>query len=254
MLTAIKSEFRKLLTVRSTYFVTGAVLLLVVFFNGFVLGYKEAMQKATSPFFVNDALFTAIGIFVTFCAILSILLVAHEYRYNTILYSFTLGRSRLKVLLAKVFVMLSYATVVGAVVLALGYGSLLLGLSLQGESMVAQNFDWIDMSLRYLLYVWGYALVGLVLALLIRGLVGAIVAFFVIPTIEEILSPLLKESAKYLPFRSLDSVPIVQDPGSFIAASTGQTLSTPAAIGLFGVYILVSGSIAAVLFLRRDAN
>lgn len=119
--------------------------------------------------------------------------------------------------------------------------------------MSPQNFEWAEAMFRYLTYTWGYALVGIVLAVLIRSLVGAIVAFFVLPSIEGIITPMLKENAKYLPFRSLDSIPSVKDPGSVITTG-GQSLDNMAALGLFTAYIAVFGILAAVLFIRRDAN
>ena len=102
------------------------------------------------------------------------------------------------------------------------------------------------------MYVWGYALVGIVLAVLIRSIVGSIVAFFVLPTIEGILSPILKQNAQYLPFRSLDSIPAPGSPDSI--AASAPSLDNVAALGVFAVYLAVFGTVAVVLFLKRDAT
>lgn len=101
MLAALKSEFRKFLTVRSTYIVTGLIIAAVAFFSIYVFGYQFGIATPDNPRYLYDVIYNVIGIFVTFSAILAILLVTHEYRYNTINYTLTSSRSRVKVLLSK---------------------------------------------------------------------------------------------------------------------------------------------------------
>ncbi len=251
MLSTLKAEFRKLLTVRSTYFLTAGVLLLITFLSTFVFGYKQAAQKANSPIFMSDAMYTMLGTFVTFGAIIAILLVAHEYRYTTIGYTLTLNRSRLKVLLAKVITMLVYITVVGALVIAITYIGTRIGLNIRGVELVSQTLP-TDLIWKYLVYLWGYAFMGIILATLIRGVVGSIVAFFLIPTVEGMLSLLLKDNTKYLPVRALDSIPATVAPNSITAGT--EMLGAGMALTLVCAYLGTSGVIAAILFVRRDAN
>ena len=245
----LKSELRKLLTIRSTYYLTGFTLLLVTFLAVYVFGYQQASQKATSPIFMADALYNLLGTFVTFGVIVAILHVAHEYRYNTINYTLTAAKSRLAVLAGKVTVLLVYTTIVSLVTLAIAYFGTKWGLSLKDVTLVPQQLVWSDLAWQYLAYAWGYVLTGVVLALLIRGLVGSIVAFFLIPTLEGILSLILKGDTKYLPFRALDAIAATPNPVIQL-----ETLSHVAALGVFGIYIVVSGAIATVLFVRRDAS
>src|SRR5690349_8360006 len=206
MITTLKSEFRKLLTIRSTYFVSGFVLLVVAFFSIYVFGYKQAAGIPTDANFMSQAIYSMLGTFAIFATITAILIVAHEYRYNMILYSLTAARSRMRVLAAKVVVALSYATVLGTAVVILTYFGIRLGLSLKHIDLISQNFDLSILGPQWLAYIWGYALTGVILAVIIRSLVGSIVAFFLIPTIENILSLLLKGNTKFLPFRALDSI------------------------------------------------
>ena len=251
MVTAIKTEFLKLLTVRSTYIFTGLILALVTFLSIYVFGYQQASQKATSPTFVADTVYSMIGMIVIAVVILSILLVAHEYRYNTILYTFTLNRSRLKVLLSKVLVMMTYALFVGVVTIAIAYFGAKFGLSLRGVSLSPQEIPLAQLAWQYLAYLWGYALVGIILAVIIRGLVGSIVAFFVIPTAEGLLSLILKDNTKYLPFRSLDAIaaPVMTMP----VPGFGNLANTTA-LAVFSVYLAIFGLIATLLFIKRDAS
>lgn len=249
MLATLKSEFKKFLSVRSTYIVTGFVLVLVTFFSIYVFGYQSAALTPDNPRFLYDTVYSSIGMFVTFGAILSILLVAHEYRYNMINYTLTASRSRLRVMVAKIIVMLCYATVIGIVVAAIGYFGAKFGVGLADKVLVPQDLPVLEMIWRLGLYVWGYILVGLIIALLIRGVVGSIVVFFLFPTAEQILSLLLKGNTKYLPFRSLES----------IAATGGSDLSlvslTPtAAAGVFSLYLVVMLIVTAITFVKRDAS
>lgn len=250
MLTTLKSEFRKLLTIRSTYFMSAFVLLVVSFFSVYVFGYKQAAGIPVNGDFLQQVVYSMLGTFAIFVTIVSILSVAHEYRYNTVLYTFTASGSRLRVLFAKTIVALSYATVVGAATIAATYFGTKLGLSIKGVDLVPQNFDLATLVPQWLAYIWGYALVGLILAVIIRGLVGSIVAFFLIPTIENILSLLLKGSTKYLPFRSLDAIA-----ATAIGAVPGSPNLTHMAAFLVSYgYIAAFGIIACILFVRRDAN
>ncbi len=255
MLGTFKAEFRKLLTVRSTYILTIVALLLAAFFATFVFGYKQSIQQATSPVFLNDIFQVTLGIFTTFGAIIAILLMAHEYRYNTILYTLAWSRSRLKVLLAKVLAVLSFMTVGGVLTLVVTYIGVQVGLALKGNAMGPQDFDILETGWRYLMYLWGYGLVGLVMAALLRNLVASIVAFFIIPTLEGTLgSLLLKEDAKYLPFRSLDTIPSSGQQGSINAQAGFDMLSSTAAAGVVVLYLLAFGAVALILFIKRDAN
>lgn len=244
---SLKSEFRKLLTVRSTYFITGFTLLLVTFLSVYVFGYQQAAQKASSAIFMSDTLYTMLGTFVTFAAIMAILLVAHEYRYGTIMYTLTSSTGRIRILFSKTIVMLTYSTVMGLLVLAIGYFGSRFGLELKGAALAPQNFPLIEIIWQYAAYVWGYTIAGILLAVLIRGLVGSIVAFFLIPTAEGILSLILKGNTKFLPFRSLDAIAATPVPEI-------TTLGHTAALGVFSVYLFAFGTAALVLFVRRDAN
>lgn len=252
MITSVKSELRKLLTVRSTYFITGFVLLFVAFLSTYVFGYQQASQPASSPLYTADVLYNMLGTFVTFGVIIAILHVAHEYRYNTINYTLTLTTSRLKVLASKVIVLLGYATIMAALTLTIAYFGSRLGLDIRNSTLAPQQFNFAEVAWQYIAYTWGYVLTGVILAVLIRGLVGSIVAFFLIPTIEGILSLILKTNTKYLPFRSLDAIAATPTPEQF---SVGiQVLSHTAALGVFAIYLAVFGSLAVLAFVKRDAS
>lgn len=248
---SLRSEFKKLLTVRSTYFTTAFVLALTLFISIFVYGYKEA-RPAADPLFVADLLYQVLGLVAMAGVILSILLVAHEYRYNTITYTFTLSRRRLSVLLSKVIVMFSYTAVVAAAMLIIAYLGGKFGISLHHAVLAPQHFNVGEAIAQYFAYTWGYVLSGIILAVIIRGLVGSFVAYFLIPTAESILSLIIKGNTKYLPFRALDATAAIPNQQNIDMGLT--TLSHMTAFIVTCAYLGFFGLIAVILFVKRDAN
>lgn len=250
MLAALKSEYKKLLSVRSTYFVTGFMLILAVFLSVYVFGFKSTPEMTQTPSFLTGITMIALSTFTIFASIITILLVAHEYRYNTINYTFTAINSRLKVLFAKTVVALSYATVVGLAVMVVALFGTKLGLAWSGTEIAPQVYDWASLWWQALGYLWGYVFAALIIVVLVRGLVGSIVIFFVAPSIEQLLQLLLKDNVNYLPFHALDSIM----PSNGFAPGGNAALTHLTALAVFAVYVLVLGVISTVIFVRRDAN
>lgn len=246
----LKAEFTKLLTVRSTYILTAFVLLLTVFIAYVVFGRLQMQGMLMNPRNLYETVYGALGMYATFAAIIAILLVTHEYRYNTIMYTLTAARSRISVLLAKSIVMVTYGLVVGVFVALIAYFVSQWGLAAANKELVPQQFDAMEVLWRGAAYVSGYILFGIILGALIRGVVGAIVVFFVGPIIEELLKLVLEENGKYLPFQAIEQI--------FISTQLGVNASAPlssgAAAALTGVYIAVFGMLAMILFVKRDAN
>lgn len=243
----LKAEFRKLYTVRSTYLIT----FLVVAFVGFIGFYAEGWRFKPAELAVSGQLTNAIfgGLNLSiFGAIIAILMMTHEYRYNTIMYTLTGSNSRSKVLFSKLIAVLSYALVLTALIAILSPIVTDLGVRAHGHHLVPQTLNYFNIVWRCLFYGLGYGALGLVLATIIRSQIGAIVSLFVIPSvIEPLLSQLLGKSDVYLPFTSL---------GEVIGNTTIHDHSIPAnrAALTFGIYLIIGWLVAWILFLRRDAN
>jgi ABC-type transport system involved in multi-copper enzyme maturation permease subunit len=243
MINAIKAEFRKLLTVRSTYVIVVIGLLLELIFAFWVNGYKASPEAVRNQFFLSEQVSGAVLAVSLLGALVGILLMTHEYRYNTIMYTLTLTNSRSKALLAKVIAVSVFAitfTVIMAVMspLLAYLGAQLAGLELGSQTIYYSSLIW-----RTLFFGWAYVMVGLLFATLIRSQVGTIVAIFLLPgIIEELLTLVLKEDSKYLPFRSLAAV-----------LENGAISHEKGAL-LFCAYLLGGWLVAWLLFLRRDAN
>lgn len=240
MLPVIRAEARKLLTVRSTYILSGIAFLLTALLTFWIFGYKA---PATSPHIFMEAVETGSAAIAVFVAIIGILLITHEYRYNTIMYTLTASNSRTKVLLAKALV---YAGFVAVFTLFIMLASALfswIGLSMGHDYAAAQEFYYWDTIWRGLVYVLLYSSAALMFGFLFRHVVGAIAVFMIVPsTLEGLLGMLLKDNTKYLPFTALEQI------------HTGSMLKPLSAAVLFGAYLAGGWIIAWILFLRRDAN
>jgi ABC-type transport system involved in multi-copper enzyme maturation permease subunit len=246
MINLIRAEARKLLTVRSTYLLVGGALLIVLFYAGYVTGYKITPEQLHTPMYLMQQSLNAVSAVTGLAAIVILLLLAHEYRHNTIVYTLTLARSRSRVLLAKILVAIKFMALFGLLVAVLSPLVTVLGAHLHGYTLVPQTFFYWNVLWRVLFYTCGYGLFALLLVALIRNQIGAIVVLLFAPiTIEGILSLLLKENTKYLPFTSLGNVVAIP---TMHGGTPGKSAIT------FLVYLVVGWLIAWYLFLRRDAN
>lgn len=249
MLAVLKSEFRKLLTIRSTYLVTLGVLGLAAFLD-FVAAQQQGSIIASPAYMHDTAIYLGINLFATFAAVIAILHVAHEYRYNTITYTLTTANRRMKVFLSKTLVVMTYSLVIGALVMLVSYWAAKWGFAVKHVSVVPQHLAMWPLVWQSGAYILGNALIGMLLALLIRSLVGAIVAFFFLPVVEQLLMLLMHDNVKYLPFNTLSQFGVT--------AGAGPGVKTPLsplhALGLFAVYLVVLYVVTSVLFVKRDAN
>lgn len=243
MTAQIKAELRKLLTVRSTYVLLGVVSLIVIVVNFWGVGYKFVGQVPNN--YITDAVINSlIGVGIL-SGIVAILLMTHEYRYNTIYYTVTLARSRTTVLLAKVAVLSLFAAVYMLLIAVLTIVALLIGLQVGDHALTAQTYEWGKIFGRGLLYVWGVCMLGFIFATIIRNQIGSIVLFLILPnTIEGLASLLLKDNVAYLPFTALNNV-IMNTPQAFSVSKSAAIFLAWAGIGLL---------VSWVLFIRRDAN
>lgn len=250
MIAAMKSEFRKLLTVRSTYIMLLAALLIGGFINYWVVGYK-AGQNVTDMHYLQANILTTMQNLSFFAGIVGILLMTHEYRYNTIYYALTSTRSRTKLLLAKAVAVIGYSVVFSVLLAALTVLMIKLGLHVGHHEIVAQSFQWGDLLWRGFAYMFGVMLIGLILAILIRNQIGTIVLYLFLPgTIEVLAALVLKGKAAYLPFTALSN--IISD-GNITAGQLVHLSHTTSALVALS-WIVLGWVIGWVLFLKRDAN
>jgi ABC-type transport system involved in multi-copper enzyme maturation permease subunit len=249
MIAELKAEVRKLVTIRSTYIIIAVVLALEVFLAFFISGVRAHPDALHNPQTLASDAGLAIHTLSLFCALIAVLLLTHEFRYNTISYSLTLSNSRSKVLAAKIIVMSVFAVCFTLITGALSPLLAILGMNVNHLHLVAQSIPYHSILWRGLFYGWGYTMAGLVIATLVRNQIGAIVTLFIVPgTVEGLLSLLLKQNIQYLPFSALN---VVIGSGSGLGVTT--TITQAQAALVFSAYLVVGWIVAWVLFLRRDA-
>ncbi|QQS20127.1 ABC transporter permease [Candidatus Saccharibacteria bacterium] len=244
MIAAIRSEIRKLLSLRSTYIIFGLSLLFVMLMDGVVTGYNHVHLDDT---FVNWLITSTLQGTSFILGLIVLLQVTHEYRYNTIAYTLTLARRRTSVFLAKALVS-SLAVLIGAVLfVATGVASGLIGLAASGASLPEQSILWGDILPKGSVYVWGAGMYALIIGFLLRNQVGAIVMYlFGTAIVEQLLSLLLKDSSGYLPFRALEN--------SLLTGDIATTFTPEKSMAIVFGWIVAAGATAWLLFMRRDAN
>jgi ABC-type transport system involved in multi-copper enzyme maturation permease subunit len=247
MFAALKAEFRKLLTVRSTYFIVGATLLITMFFAGFIEGFRNDAGSLRNPGLLADQSSSAIVFVGLILAFAGLLLAGHEYRYNTIMYTLTASNKRYKVFLAKFLTITMFTLLMSALITFFSPFCTIVGAHLAGNHVGPQTFDVWSLLWRCMFCGWGYAVYAFILLIALRNQVGAIVTFLLVPLIgENILMALLKDNSKYLPFTALQSVASPDNLGNH--ANSGHE----ALVVL--VYVVVGLLVSSILFIRRDAN
>lgn len=249
MIPSIKSESRKILSIRSTYVILLLGVALNILFAFYVTGWQLDAESLQSANFMASQVVSSVSALGLFGALVGILLVTHEYRYNTIMYTLTANKSRTQVLLAKLVTATVFAVVFTAFFAVLSPLLSLLAINIRNLELGPQSFDVWNIAWRSLMAGWAYVIYGIILALIIRVQVGAIAALFLIPTVEPLIGLVLKQKQAYLPFMALNNLITVggqEGPGSSIPYQR-------AAIAV-GAYVAVGLIVSWILFLRRDAN
>lgn len=248
MIPAIRSELRKLFTVRSTYVIILLCLAVTVFFAFYISGYHAKVDVTERDLVANEMLFIVqpLSLFISLVAILHL---THEYRYNTIMYTLTAARRRTQVLLAKILVISVFAILLALLVCALVPLLTQLGVHAKGLSIVPQSIPFQSILGRTTFYSWGNAMLALLFSFIIRSQVGAIAFILLFPGPGEgLLGLLLKDNAKYLPFRALGGVLQGTIPPDSSLLQSGD------AAKVLMLYLVIGWLVAWLLFLRRDAN
>lgn len=244
MIPLVKTELKKIFTIRSTYMIIALTVFLALLIAGYAKGYKLAGGELGSTSIFQDSLTNSVMITVTSVSIVSLLLITHEYRYNTVLYWLISHRSRSLLLFSKVLAITIFSLLITVAISLIAVAATAIGANLAGHHLPAQSIAYSAVLWRILFYGWGYGMLSLLIGTLIRNQVAAIATVFIFPsTIESLLSLLLKHNTIYLPFSALGAV-----------INKSEFLSYSKAAGVFLVYLLVGWLLAWWLFTRRDAN
>lgn len=273
MIDALRYEWLRIRTIRSTYWITGAAVLIGVGLS-FLIAMGSSIAYRQSPPNPMELDFLAPAIVTQFAAVAGPYLIAyvlviigvlswgHEYRHGMIRITLTALRSRTYVWLAK-FVLIAVWTL--AVVAAILLLSTLVGwLWLHDDGVRFSGAPLVEQYARALLYALIFVWIGTAAACIIRNQTAALVVVFLWPlAIEPILGLIIKlipgmdgleKVSKAFPFNAGDQLIHSTEVGKALDAFLGGAqLSTLTGTLIFAGFAAVLMIASYLLFLRRDA-
>lgn len=242
MKNAIKSEFRKLYTIRSTYMVLAFTSLFTVLIAFYAKGLRAVPPIVDSNTLSDVALIVA-SVVSGIVALVGAFNVTQEYRNNTVTYTITSAQNRLVVFASKVIVISIFAVFINVLAAVIAPLLAVIGMHLHHVSYTQQYLDIFNVLWRVAFAGWAYSMLALIIAFIARNMVASVVVLLVMPsTVEPLLGFLIKSKHAYLPFTALGSV--------LQRGAIGTTASVVTVL----VYIIIGGFVAWQLFLHRDAN
>lgn len=254
MTDALRFEWVRIRTVRSTYWLIGAAL-----FVNLAAAFGAALTTRPLNNEIVGAAVTGGGgglpvpFAAIFLAIMGILATGHEYRYGTIQPTLTTVPRRSTLLAAKLVVLAGTALAVTIVSLL---ASVAAALTVWGEipGLTASPLD--EALLGYLLLVPLWTVLGAALAQLFRGVPTALVVILIVPlVVEQVIVSLssvpvlhwLAPAVKFLPFTAGQR--LISLGGEDFSDFFGRWGSGC----VFAAFIAIVLTAAWVLFQRRDA-
>jgi ABC-2 type transport system permease protein len=272
MIDALRYEYVRLRTIRSTYWLIGLALTFQLIMS-LLIAWR--LSVASSPPIGDDAfdILATIGasaglapLFVAYIiGLLGVFSTGHEYRHGMIRATLTAVPNRTHVFAAKVIstAAIAAAAALGCILIALGG---LLGFGLDMPSAGAL----VDMTAGTVIYTALFALSGLAYAALTRNQTAAVALLMLVPSlVEQIIKAIIlaiKSSSddprgtdglvrilKYLPYDAggqMYTRASIEDLLSFLGVVPFGAIGGGIVMGLF-VGALLGGAYA--LFIRRDA-
>lgn len=256
---AVRYEWMRIRTLRSTYWLIGLSLFTtaaVALILGFVSGDDPLTDSLAGLVLLGGG--ESAAFIPILMAIIGIMATGHEYRYGLIQPTLTALPQRTTLLAAKLYVVAMVA--IGVVLASLAI-NLVIALVFWGE-LPALGSDPLNQVIPgYFVLVVLYAVLGAGLALLFRGVPSAIVVLLVTPMIVETLIASLAmvpaldwlvPAVKFLPFMAGDRL-ISIDPGNVGGAADFNLLDRWPSGGVFALFVIMVVGVAWLRFRSRDA-
>ncbi|UYM06725.1 ABC transporter permease [Solicola gregarius] len=272
MIAALRYEWTRLLTVRSTYWLIIGTLVLYFFATMAVAIITESVEASSTGGTQVDAAIITLGASTGFAPLLmayiigviGVLSMGHEYRHQMIRTTLTAVPKRWAVVLAKVITVAVVAAIASTLAMLVGF----VNASIFSGRDVAFDAELRGLILGAMTYTALFALAGLAFAGLVRNQTGAIVTMLAMPiVIEPIVRTILLIKAatsgdpgaigtlaRYLPFEAGGKMYTRADMSDMI-----DTLSGVEPLGAVGGGVCMAAFVGAllllmtVLFVRRDA-
>jgi hypothetical protein len=266
---ALKFEWVRITTIRSSYWMSGLALLLTAGITLLIALFVSAsdmtdmdIPQVTTYAVLAGATGPIIPIMAApFYAVMGCMAIGHEYRYGTNKATLTAIPDRVVLLTAKLIVLLGWVLVVIA-------ANVLVNLFITWLFLDQTNFDsgMLRPILTYALYCVGFAIAGFGLTALLRNMTGAIVAVLTYPLVVEPIvygitvaigsnnNPGVGKLTNLLPAAA--GRRMMFDPYD-IFAGFGQTnidvWGIGAAIAVFVIGVLITLAAGITSFIQRDA-
>lgn len=188
---ALRYEWKRITTVRSTYWFSAMALGLsglIAFFIAYGFSSSDLSSDSVSNFVQASTLVVTAGgsfgfvpvLSAPFCAVLGAMAFGHEYRYGTIKQTLTAVPDRVSVFFSKLIMLVIWlvALMVVIVFVNMAFGAIFLDKFSLGGSTIRPIID-------FVLYNVAFGLAGFGWAAILRNLAGALVAVLVYPFVLE---------------------------------------------------------------------
>ncbi len=261
---ALRYEWVRLRTLRSTYWLVGAALavgLVVAVLTGLLSRGSDLPAEAVGVALTVGVAFSPLPVTAVLLGLLGVLAVGHEYRHGTIRATLGALPRRSTVVVAKLVVVAATCLVVSVV--SVGLDLAVVALLRGGDVEVTGDVVAGLVGYVLLLVLWGA--LGVSATLLLRSMVLTVVLLLVLPLVVEpavsaalflvpALQPLLPASL-YLPFGAGTQLAQTVDltAGTFAGDGLPDPLSRWQTGAVFAGFVALVLTPAWLLFQRRDA-
>ncbi|MGI8627243.1 MAG: hypothetical protein ACR2J5_11845 [Geodermatophilaceae bacterium] len=268
MTAALKYEWRRLWTIRSTYWLIGGTLVLQLVFCMIAAANASPIETIFDAEEVVSAVVSlgaSYGVSPLFSAyiigLLGVFSFGHEYRYGMIRATLTAVPDRAAVFLAKALTTAALAAVLAFACALIGLLAAAIFVDTQGAMSSAGVWEVV---LGLVLYTTLFGLCGMATAAIVRNQTGAVALMLLVPSVIESVIRLLlilvsqggsdaNELARFLPFDA-GSQMFARPAADVITDMFGYDPFGPVGGGLvltlFAAVLIAAG---AVLFSSRDA-
>jgi ABC-2 type transport system permease protein len=252
MMNAIRAEWIKLRTIRSTWVLLFVAIALTVGFAillGFVASSDGGGRRGDGgPGPTVQTTLVGFAIATLLVGVVSVLLATGDFRF-TIRQTLAAEPRRLRVMAAKAIVVTLASAIIGAVMIALAVGIGSLIFKSRDLSLNFKDDGWSTI-IGSLLYLILYSLAGLAIGLLVRHSAGAIVLLLVWPLLVEPIVGALSRNyfswmLRWLPFSAGSRMTSFSDDTLLLGRWTGGLY--------FGAWVAALLVLGSYLLKRRDA-
>lgn len=259
----VRSELRKLTSLRSTWIISGLAIAFYLLISFFVAQAVESMIEYMSStelaVFTSSYMVTSIfQIALLFGIAFGTMTMTAEYSHNTIQISLLSSRSRMAFYAAKILVLAGFWAIVSAIALLLS--TLLIELMIGRYDMSLPMDDvgfWLSLLSAVVVLVVG-AIMAAGLGAVLRSTVGAVTTMFgivlILPILQIIPLDFIKDLTPYFPINVMMSAVAPRESGILAGVvSQGDSLSPNTSILVLVIYAAVFVGLGAYSLRKRDA-